>query len=202
MRNPFINDFMTRTGTTIAALPDTGALYMGTNWRPFMFGGNPMESDGRRRDQFERDSIIVNANTKGEFTEDTWVGPWLNGVNYEFAGQYNQYLFTTIQPDVFASRLQNALLGYGGPNCNAVDRVPTDYTSAASYNRTVGIQSNTAPGTDGCQWFNPFASALATSVVNGAANPQFNAARRSGNWRDAAPTGYANSAGTDRLDVG
>jgi hypothetical protein len=100
---------------------------------------------------------------------------------------------TYFQPDIFASRLQNALLGYGGPNCNAVDRVPTDYTSAASYNRTVGIQSNAAPGSGGCQWFNPFASGWATSVVTGTANPQFNSgAPVLPAGSTPRPTGYAN----------
>ena len=96
-------------------------------------------------------------------------------MKYDVSGQYNQYLNTYHQPDVFASRLQNAMLGYGGAQCQAVDRVPTDYTSVASYNRTVGIQSDRAPGVNGCQWFNPFASGFQTSIANGAANPQFNA---------------------------
>jgi iron complex outermembrane receptor protein len=192
-RNPFIDDFMSRTGTTSTTLPSTGALYMGSNWRPFMWGGNPLLGDGRRRDRFERDSIIINADISGKFGEDTWVGGWLNGINYSFGGQYNQYLNTYHQPDIFASRLQNALLGYGGPGCGAADRVPTDYSSAAAFNRTVGIQSNTAPGTGGCQWFNPFASAFATSIVNGAANPQFNAGQPNlGASPTARPTGYAN----------
>jgi iron complex outermembrane recepter protein len=172
-RNPFINDFMARTGLNSTTLPDNSALYMGsTGWRPFIFGGNPLFEDGRRRNQFERDSIAITSGIKGKFTEDTWVGPLLNGIGYELSGQFNQYLNTYHQGDIFASRLQNAMLGYGGPNCNAVDRVPTDYSSAAAYNRTVGVQSNTAPGTGGCQWFNPFASNFRTSVINGAANPQ------------------------------
>ncbi len=199
-RNPFIDDFLTRTGVTTCTtavagcvLPADAALYMGGAWRPFMFGGNPMFEDGRRRNQFERDSFTINAGINGEFAENTWVGPWLNGIHYDFSGQYNQYMNTYHQGDIFASRLQNAMLGYGGPQCNAIDRVPTDYTSASSYNRTVGVQSNTAPGTNGCQWFNPFASGFATSVINGAANPQFNAgAPLLAAGSTARPTGYAN----------
>src|SRR6185295_6550325 len=113
VRNPFIDDFMTRTGTTAATLPNNGALYMGNNWRPFTFGGNPMWDDGRRRNQFERDSFAINAGIKGKFTEDTWIGPLLNGINYDFSGQYNQYMNTYHQGDLFASRLQDAMMGYG-----------------------------------------------------------------------------------------
>lgn len=186
-QNPFITDFMTRTGTTTTTLPSTAALYMGLNWRPFMFGGYPLEESGLKTDIFERDSFIVNAGIKGEFTDDNLFGSFLSGISYDLSAQYNQYLNTYHQPDVFASRLQNALLGYGGPSCNAIDRVPTDYTSSAAFNRTVGIQSTTAPGTEGCQWFNPFASAFPTSVANGAANPQYNSAAIAGR-----PSGYAN----------
>lgn len=186
-QNPFIADFMSRTGTTTTTLPTTGALYMGTHWRPFLFGGDPLENNGPKVDTFERDSFIANVGVKGEFTEDNLFGGLLNGVSYDISGQYNQYLNTYAQPDVFASRLQNAMLGYGGPNCNAADRLPTDYTSAASYNRTVGVQSTVAPGTGGCQWFNPFASAWQTSFANGAANPQYNAGAIAGR-----PSGYAN----------
>ena len=185
--NPFIADFRARTGTTTTALPTNAALYAGLNWRPFLFGGNPWEPNGRKVDTFERDSVIINAGVKGEFANDGLLGDLLNGIAYDFSGQYNQYLNTYHQPDIFASRLQNALLGYGGPRCNAVDRVPTDYSSAAAYNRTVGIQSDVAPGSNGCQWFNPFASAWATSIANGAANPQFNSGTIAGR-----PSGYAN----------
>jgi outer membrane receptor protein involved in Fe transport len=194
-QNPFIADFRTRTGTTTTTLPSTAALYMGLNWRPFMFGGNPNEDGGPKVDTFERDSFIANIGLKGQFTENNWLGSLLSGINYDLSAQYNQYLNTYAQPDVFASRLQNALLGYGGPSCNAIDRVPTDYSSAAAYNRTVGIQSDTAPGTGGCQWFNPFASAFETSFVNGATNPQYNSGTPNlASGSTARPTGYANPA--------
>lgn len=186
-QNPFIADFRTRTGTTLAALPATSAMYMGLNWRPFLFGGYPLGDEGRKIETFERDSFITNIGISGEFTDNDLWGSLLTGIKYDLSGQYNQYLNTYTQPDVFASRLQNGLLGYGGPSCGAIDRVPTDYSSSAAYNRTVGIQSDTAPGTGGCQWFNPFASAFQTSVANGAANPQYNSGAIAGR-----PSGYAN----------
>ena len=194
IRNPFIDDFMTRTGVTAATLPATGALYTHANWRPFGFGGNPYYDDGLRRDKFQRERFLINAGVKGKFTGDGIFGI-LDGITYDYNAQYNSYLGTNMTPDVFVSRLQNALMGYGGPNCAAVDRVPTDLTSAATFNRTVGVQSNVAPGSNGCQWFNPFASGWATSVVTGAANPQFNAgAPALGAGATARPTGYANPA--------
>src|SRR5690606_5283957 len=170
--NPFMGDFLTRTGATTGA---TGALYTSSAFRPYYFGGNPMYEDGRERQTFQRERIQINTGVKGEFQSEGWLG-FLNGINYDYAAQFNQYSDTRRLPSVFKSRLQNALLGYGGPNCEAVDRVATDFSSAAAYNRTIGIQSDTAPGTNGCEFFNPFASAWAVSIANGAPNPQYGGA--------------------------
>ncbi len=77
-------------------------------------------------------------------------------------------------------------MGYGGPNCNAIDRLATNYgavpatvtaanaqaanSDRARFNSTIGIQSNTAAGTNGCFFFNPFNSSWQTSLVTGADN--------------------------------
>lgn len=181
LANPFLADFTARTG---AAVAPTGALFTQAQWRPFWFGGNPMYL---ARDSGERGTSPVrqvreqwsaNAGMKGVFTDEgiLGIGGFLEGISYDVNAQYIQYMNQRTYGDIYVSRLQNALLGYGGPNCNAVDRVPTDYSSAQAYNRTVGIQSDTAPGTNGCQWFNPFASAFPTAAIStGKVNPQFNA---------------------------
>lgn len=198
--NPFIGDFISRTGATLAP---TGALYTSSQWRPFGFGGNPLFPNGGRSGEEGhgtvrqvREQWSANAGLKGSFGEDTLFGisSPLNGIEYDFNAQYLQYTNQRTSHDYYVSRMQNALLGYGGPGCNAVDRLPTDYSSAQAYNRTVGVQSDTAPGTNGCQWFNPFASAYPTGVlVNGAANPQFNAgAPVLASNATARPTGYQN----------
>ena len=192
-RNPFIDDFMTRTGITAAQLPNTGALYNSIFWAPGGFGGTPLDESGLRRERYHREQLVLNAGLNGTLSEEGMFG-FMAGIKYDWNGQYSQYKQENQNPDISIARLQSALLGYGGPGCNAQDRVATDYTSAASFNRTVGIQSDLAPGTAGCQWFNPFASSFATSVANGAANPQFNSgAPMLAAGSTARPTGYANS---------
>ena len=73
------------------------------------------------------------------------------------------------------ARLQNALLGYGGSACTALDLVPTDYTSAVTFNRTVGIQSNVRPGTQAANGSTRSPAPGRTSLATGTANPMFNA---------------------------
>lgn len=170
VRNPFIDDFNARTGGIAGTTDD--ALYNSQTWRPFAMGGNPLFDDGLRQTKTTRERFLINAGINGEFSADGMLG-FLDGISYDYAAQYNQYLQSNNVPDLITARLQNALLGYGGPNCQAVDRVATDYTNAATFNRTVGIQSDTLPGTNGCQFFNPFASAYPTSIANGADNPQY-----------------------------
>jgi iron complex outermembrane recepter protein len=195
-RNPFVDDFMARAGVTALQLPATGALYTAANWRPFGYGGNPLYEDGRRKSRQQRERFLFATGIKGEFTGDSMLGKLLNGIKYDYSAQYNYYLDTNIAPDLSVARLQAALQGYGGFNCSAVDRVPTDFTTAFTFNRTVGIQSNVQPGTDGCQWFNPFSSGWATSAATGTANPMFNSGNPvlPGSNPTARPTGYANPA--------
>ena len=191
-RNPFIDDFMARTGTSAFSLPSTGALYTAANWRPFGYGGILGQN---KKPHTQRERILITAGLNGEFGGEGLLGQWLNGIKYDYSAQFNEYVQTDFNPDVMVARLQNALLGYGGSGCTALDLVPTDYTSAVTFNRTVGIQSNVRPGTAGCQWFNPFSSAWPTSLATGAANPMFN----SGNptliaGSTTRATGYANPA--------
>ena len=130
-RNPFIDDFMTRTGRTAAPLPATGALYTAANWRPFGYGGNPAFEDGFRQTRQQRERFLITTGITGEFTGETMLGQLLNGIKYDYSAQFNQYLDTGISPDVSVARLQTALMGYGGFNCPDGRLVPTDYSSGS-----------------------------------------------------------------------
>lgn len=177
VRNPFVDDFYTRAGLVA---PASGNLYTGTGWRPFGQGGNPAFGYGGVPSSVQSDFFQSSASLKGEFTEGGLFG-FLSGISYNNAATFMQTVRETQYPDVITANLQNALRGYGGPNCSAVDQVPTNYTSSATYDATVGIQSNSVlPGTGGCQWFNPFSSAIPSNPFTGVANPVFNS-----NWENS-----------------
>jgi outer membrane receptor protein involved in Fe transport len=179
--NPFVADFNARQPGTTNDLAPGGSLYTSANWRPYLFGGNPLWDDGFARSHVQRERYLANVGLNGEFSEGGLLG-FLKGIHYDFNAQYNMYVQANVENgDWLVDRLQDAIMGYGGPNCRAVDRVRTDFTSAFTFNRTVGIQSDTAPGTNGCMWFNPFQSNFQSSIFNGAANPNFPASGQP-NW--------------------
>jgi outer membrane receptor protein involved in Fe transport len=186
--NPFAIEFFQRAAATgvYTGAPnnlDTSTYY---RWRPLMFGPSGAFDSGYRTEKQDRERWGGAVNLKGTFEKDGLFGRFLpRKTGFEYTAYYNQYTDTATRPDFIVSRLQNALNGYGGPGCGALDRVPTNYTSNATYDATIGIQSDTKPGTNGCEYYNPFASSFATSVINGAANPAFNA----GNPNSLLPAG-------------
>lgn len=190
-RNPYIDSFIQRTGSNPTAFVNNTALYTGAGWRPFLFGGNGHTDDGYGVTKNQTERMLISGELNGEFASDGW-DSFLNGINYKHQVQYNLQIRTAKGDDILTSRLQNALLGYGGPGCEAFDRVATNYgeidpvpnsttvatqnsrqNMRARFNNTIGVQSDVAPGTNGCLWFNPFVSSFQTSIANGATNPNY-----------------------------
>ena len=120
------------------------ALFPTLLFRPFLAGGNPAFTDpddpgaatGTRRGE----SFRVTAELKGAITD---------GLNYSVSGTYHDYLRSTDGFDSFGDRVQRALLGYGGPNC----------------------QGSTA-GANGCLFLNPFGNQATVNPATGQTNPQ------------------------------
>jgi iron complex outermembrane receptor protein len=133
------------TGTFVTLCPmlQNGVIASQTGWRPLAYGGNPLFADGADHQLREAESYRVSLGLNGEF--DNGIG-WDTAVTYM---QVDTYLET---PDIVVNRLQLALRGLGGPNCN-----PTTGT----------------PGAGSCLWFNPFSNGVQRSSVTGNANPFF-----------------------------
>lgn len=169
VQNPYVAEFYARNrpGTPV---PASGSIYTGLFWEPFALNGNPLYEGGARHESRTADRWGLAAKLEGEF------GGMLEGINYTYSVSGGMTRVLLNRRDLIVSRLQNALRGYGGPNCRAVDDTPTDYSTRATYDATVGIQSTTAPGTEGCLWYNPFASSFAVSPVSGQANPSYGGA--------------------------
>jgi iron complex outermembrane receptor protein len=74
----------------------------------------------------------------------------LKGVGWNFALSYSENERDADTPDILVSQLDRALRGFGGPNCTGT---------------TPGAAAN------GCSFFNPFSTGIASNPITGAANP-------------------------------
>ncbi len=121
-----------------------GALMTIGTFRPYLTGGNPLydykHGVGGR---YYQKQIVLNAGVKGDVTAD---------IKYDVNFSYGQYKSYAEGRDSLTDRLELALRGLGGPNCN--------------------YQTGT-PGVGGCQWLNPFSNAIPGAPNRGLTNPGF-----------------------------
>ncbi|BCW90865.1 Vitamin B12 transporter BtuB [Alphaproteobacteria bacterium SO-S41] len=123
------------------------------SYRPFFLGGNPLfGGTGGSGDEREYDALRFSAGFNGDLTDD---------IGFDVAVTYSENNSRQTAYDVLIDRLQLALRGLGGANC---DSQPT----------VAGIQGT--PGVGGCLWFNPFSTAVASNSATGSVNPQYNPA--------------------------
>lgn len=155
--NPYVADFLARTGQTAS----TASGFTPVTYRAFAHGGN---------NAFAADDNFStpNSNETKYWHIDAGVSGSISPrVSYDVAATFNQSIAKNSQPDIMGYRLQNALNGFGGPNCDAVDMDPSRF----------GIQAVAAGGVDtgarpaGCMWYNPFASNFAGQPNYGLDNP-------------------------------
>ncbi|ODT86987.1 TonB-dependent receptor [Phenylobacterium sp. SCN 70-31] len=139
--NPGFNTFLTQTGN--AALIGVAQSATGTLWRPFGNGGNPSTGGlGGQTGSRKNEEFRVSASLKGE------TGHF--GINYDLGATYIREKQDTRVTDILIPRLQLALSGLGGPNCQGA-----------------------TPGANGCQYFNPFSNAFPNNPALGLTNPGF-----------------------------
>jgi iron complex outermembrane receptor protein len=91
-------------------------------------------------------------------------------VNYDVSISYSKRDRFIGGQDMYVERMGLALRGYGGPSCKLPDVVKN---SDGTYWLAAGA---TAPGTNGCEYYNPFSRAVEFSAVNGVTNPDYNPA--------------------------
>src|SRR5690606_8198008 len=155
-----------------------------------MFGpsGNPAWGPGEGTTpttQLENWNAV--AALEGEF--GNWSGDWLN--TWKVSMTYNLATSDNTLPDAVGYKVQQALNGFGGPNCNAADLVPDNFNIVADANSdgvvsgaenrawieafydTVGTQNPGAAGKNGCLYLNPFASSYAANGTFGTPNPRY-----------------------------
>ncbi len=183
--NPYVAQFLTDTGTT--ALPGTtGYTISGAAtplYRTFAFQGTSAWGDDTTLNKYGYQGFRMSGGVNGR------VGDWApvgQDVNFDIGFTYNETRTTLTGPDMLGHQIQQALNGFGGPNCNAVDQNP---------NR-LGTQNPSAAGRNGCLWFNPFMTSFSQNPALNLANPQSGANRNLA--APAGTTGWENSTELQR----
>lgn len=155
--NPYAADFAAAHGIT-------GAQgFTPVTYRLLGHGGNPYYSGGDGfgvADRIDNKVWRVSAGLTGDLGD---VAPFAKQVGYDFALTYNDAYNYNTHADTIGYRLQEALNGFGGPNCQAVDLDPSRF----------GTQNPGAAGKNGCQYWNPFSSSFKGQPVRGLSNPNY-----------------------------
>lgn len=158
--NPFVQDFAARSGWANNALFGATQGYTPITYRAFSHGGNDtFAGAGLNSTPNENETRYLHIATG-------FAGEFENEIAFDFGITFNQTDNRSSAPDIMGGRLQNALSGFGGPNCMAQDLDPV----------RLGIQNPGAAGRNGCMWWNPFASNFASQPELGLANPVYNPA--------------------------
>ena len=155
--NPFAAEFATAHGI-VGAQGFTPITY-----RLFGHGGNPYYSGGDGfgvADRIDNKVWRVSGGITGDLGD---LAPFAKKVGYDFALTYNDAYNYNTHADTIGYRLEEALNGFGGAGCHAVDLDPTRF----------GTQNAAAAGKNGCMWWNPFSSSFKGQPVRGLANPNY-----------------------------
>ena len=163
-----------------AGTPLAPALAFPVLFRPVLLGGNPLYG-GRGSAVSPRvsDQMLVS----GEFSIK--LGEKLN---LTIGGTHSIYDRGFGGTDTFGDLLQNALSGFGGPNCA--------YASTTSRAGLTPTQLAALAGTSGCTYFNPFSTAVASNPVTGDTNPNYAGSRATNGLSTTPGAGLLNDLAT------
>lgn len=155
--NPFVEEFVNRTGWSANPLSGFAQGFTPITFRSFAHGGNDVFAEGDSHSTPNKNDNRywhISTGLNGEFE---------NGIGYDFAVTYNHTSAFSRAPDMMLARVQQALYGFGGPDCDreGLDQDPNRF----------GTQNPDAAGTGNCMFFNPFASNFAGQPVLGLDNP-------------------------------
>lgn len=167
----------------VTGLQGAPALAFPVLFRPALLGGNPLY-----RDRDDRGSAIAD-----QIAEQFLVSLQLDYKitdNLDLTGgvTFSQYSRTQFGTDTFGDLLQNALAGFGGPNCA--------FASPASRTGLTTAQLAARAGINGCTYFNPFSTAVQANSVTGAVNPNFVGSRSTGGLSTTPGAGLINDLAT------
>ncbi len=146
--NPGALTALQQAGFDQATIDATESILLGY-WRPNGWGGVPelTGGNGGQLNKNKYDMNRVSASLRGTFQNG-----FMEGIGWDLAVTYSQSEHSRTGVDTQIVRLQDALNGLGGPDCNGI-----------AYGQ---------PGST-CEFFNPFSNAVDQSAPYGYSNPGY-----------------------------
>jgi iron complex outermembrane receptor protein len=162
---PALRDYCATYGAAAGCATVGGQLQSAVGlpvlFRPFLLGGNPLF----RGNGNDRGSTVSRRDTEAmRFTADLTVN-LTDKLDFNGGVTWSEYARDYDGTDTFGDLLQNALAGFGGPNCA--------YASTASRAGLTPAQLAALAGTNGCTFFNPFSTAISGNPISGQTNPNY-----------------------------
>jgi iron complex outermembrane receptor protein len=184
--SPALRDYCRVYGTAAGCLTDTAgnplapALAFPVLFRPVLLGGNPLFG-GRGSATSPRisDQMMVSAELDVTLSDR---------LNFTTGVTYSRYDRSFEGTDTFGDLFQNALAGFGGPNCA--------YASTASRAGLTSTQLAALAGTNGCTYWNPFSTAVSGNPVTGQTNPNYAGSRSTNGLSTTPGAGLINDLAT------
>ncbi|MEA3264243.1 MAG: TonB-dependent receptor [Pseudomonadota bacterium] len=183
---PALRDYCRVYGAAAGCLTDAGgtplapALAFPVLFRPVLLGGNPLfPGRGSATSPRISDQMMVSAELNTSLSDK---------LNFTTSLTYSRYERAFEGTDTFGDLFQNALAGFGGPNCA--------YSSTASRAGLSSAQLAALAGTNGCTFWNPFSTAVQSNPVTGNVNPNYAGSRSTNGLSTAPGAGLINDLAT------
>ena len=183
---PALRDYCRVYGAAAGCLTDAGgtplapALAFPVLFRPVLLGGNPLfPGRGSATSPRISDQMMVSAELNTSLSDK---------LNFTTSLTYSRYERAFEGTDTFGDLFQNALAGFGGPNCA--------YSSTASRAGLTSTQLAALAGTNGCTYWNPFSTAVQANPVTGNTNPNYAGSRSTNGLSTAPGAGLINDLAT------
>lgn len=182
--SPALRDYCATYGASANCLTTAGVLQSAVAFpvlfRPVLLGGNPLYS-GRGSATSPRisDQLMISGELNYELSDK---------LSLTFGATHSSYEREFEGTDTFGDLFQNALAGFGGPNCA--------YSSTASRAGLSSTQLAALAGTNGCTYWNPFSTAVQSNPVTGEINPNYAGSRSTNGLSTTAGAGLINDVAT------
>ncbi len=183
---PALRDYCRVYGAAAGCLTDASgtplapALAFPVLFRPVLLGGNALfPGRGSATSPRISDQMMVTAELDTALSDK---------LNFTTSVTYSRYDRSFGGTDTFGDLFQNALAGFGGPNCA--------YSSTASRAGLSATQLAALAGTNGCTFWNPFSTAVQGNPVTGQTNPNYAGSRGTNGLSTAPGAGLINDLGT------